>query len=237
MQRLRAYALLAAVLILAAWLAMIWYPVRNSPLRLGIAACAAAFPPLILFLVWKWKIMRWTLMALLAIPIGFLFLPGAKPDAGRLRERYITTLRGYTGTRYTWGGENGRGVDCSGLIRAAMFDACIAEGIRTANPGLLRHALWLWWNDASAHELSLGYDGQVIALAPPMPLKQAESQMLPGDFATWPDGVHVIAKLHKGDWIEADPESNHVQIFTVAGNPVRENQAALPCRWQILQSR
>ena len=104
-----------------------------------------------------------------------------------------------------WGGENHLGVDCSGLLRTAMVEAHALEAVRTFNPALLRQAIWLWWNDASANEIGKGYSGLTKTIGPVMRLADAAVHMAPGDFAVTADGVHVLAYLGNKEWIEADP--------------------------------
>ncbi|MFN2599036.1 MAG: NlpC/P60 family protein, partial [Pyrinomonadaceae bacterium] len=52
-----------------------------------------------------------------------------------MRRAYIASLESYEGTRYVWGGENSRGIDCSGLVRRGLINADFHEGVVTANPG------------------------------------------------------------------------------------------------------
>lgn len=135
------------------------FPINNLPLRLGtivVTLCALAW---LLFLSRKHKpILIGMLSAFLACGI-FLICPGKTPDPLNLRDAYVRSLRTYEGTRYIWGGENRLGIDCSGLVRAALIKANFEQGLLALNPQLIRHAVSLWWNDSSAKAMGEGYRG------------------------------------------------------------------------------
>ena len=105
-----------------------------------------------------------------------------------------------------WGGENGLGIDCSGLVRRALVLALWQEGLWSFNPRLAREAIVLWWHDASARELAGDYRGQTRFLFASSSIMDLDSaRLMPGDLAVTSDGVHVLAYLEGGQWIEADP--------------------------------
>lgn len=94
------------------------------------------------------------LPVLAAIPF---ILPGGEIDAGELRQDYVRRLSGFEGTKYHWGGEGSRGIDCSGLPRRALRDALLAYGFRHSNGPGFRGYVEQWWFDASAMALGEGY--------------------------------------------------------------------------------
>jgi hypothetical protein len=98
---------------------------------------------------------------LLALPF---VLPGGAIDPVELRKEYLERLSGFEGTKYFWGGESSRGIDCSGLPRRAYRDALLQSGFRSANGRAFR--LWLeqWWYDANARALGAGYRDYTVSL-------------------------------------------------------------------------
>ena len=212
---------------------LLLYPLRSEVTRLGLLGTCTAAIVCATLLVWPWRWFRWVPAGLVGIGLIFLLLPGRPPEKTRLRQAYINSLASYEGKKYVWGGENWRGVDCSGLLRAAMVDAYFTESIRTLNPALARRALWFWWHDAPAREMSDGYQGETVRLGNAVALKEVPGGLLePGDLAVTQDGSHVLAYLGNEVWIEADPYVNRViRIDTRTPNSwsiVR----VIPCRWR-----
>jgi cell wall-associated NlpC family hydrolase len=151
----------------------------------------------------------------------FLALPARElPSSGELRTEYVDGLRRHDGRKYIWGGESLRGVDCSGLIRCGLIDSLFHRGIRTLDPGLVRHALFLWWNDCSAKALGEMHHGLTTRLFDTRSINELDhSQVLPGDLAVTRDGVHIMAYLGNRSWIEADPmEARVVSLAAPNGN-------------------
>ncbi|HEX3134613.1 MAG TPA: NlpC/P60 family protein, partial [Planctomycetota bacterium] len=138
---------------------------------------------------------------------------------------------------YEWGGENALGIDCSGLVRRARMDAEWSYAFAHVDPGAMRRALSIWWNDQSA--LAMGRQdrettvrlGDVTDLATCPP-----ERYLPGDFAIL-GGVHVVAALGDGTWIEADPAIGKVVILPPGSNNPWLKSSATLVRWQVLQER
>lgn len=116
------------------------YPIRSGGIRLLIVFRASAF--LIGLSMWirNWRVRCGFLGILLLTGLAIAFLPGKSVDQTRLRAQYVDALRRYEGHGYVWGGENGRGVDCSGIVRAAWIDSQLRLGIKTGNPRLIRGA-------------------------------------------------------------------------------------------------
>jgi hypothetical protein len=195
---------------------LLLYPINTCPTRLGTllliaGAWAASF--------WRFrnrKSVRLGLGAAAVLTLGFLVCPGRHFDQPKLHEAYLEALRSYTGTPYVWGGENKLGIDCSGLVRAALIKASIQQGLLTLNPGLARFGLSLWWHDCSAQALGEEYRGQTKRIISARAINTIQpGQIEPGDLAVTATGVHVLAFLGGNEWIEADPAVRRVIIVTV----------------------
>jgi hypothetical protein len=206
---------------------------RALVLFLLLSICANA-----LIIFWRIKWIRWTCFSLAAIVSLALSLPGRKADDFSLRKRYVTELKKYEGTKYIWGGENRLGIDCSGLIRCAWIDSNLKEGVRTGNPALLRESIALWWFDSSARALRDEYRQKTKLLVNAPNLAGFDhSAILPGDFAVTSDGVHTLAYLGEGKWIEADPGVKKViEIEATGGNGWMDVPVCI-IRWQQLESQ
>jgi hypothetical protein len=215
---------------------LVAYPVRNGITRPAIVLIFPTIYVLLLFIIWRQRIARYSLIATLVIVMVVLVSPGREHDSQDLQKAYLSSLRAYIGTRYVWGGENRLGVDCSGLIRAAMVDALFKQGIETANPALLREGLWLWWHDIAARDMPNGYDGRMQTIIASNSLRTEASQLLnPGDAAVTGDGSHVIAYLGEDRWIEADPVG--LQVVEWSANDRRESldRPMTAVRWGYLK--
>jgi len=190
-------------------------PVRNRFIDVLILGTLAA--SLAGWIIRSRSIVRVILIAVTLIPVGMLCLPSRHDvNAKEMASVYAQSLQRYAGTRYWWGGETSLGIDCSGLVRAGMMDACLREGIRTLDGGLFRHALDLWWHDQSARALGEGDRDLTIPIGPAHSLNELDlSTARTGDLAIAGDGVHVLAYLGEKRWIQADPDAGKVIIETV----------------------
>ena len=224
---------LAAIVI---FIAVCLYPVSNRFTR----ACGAwLFCVLWIGLVaavWKWRIGRFTMLGITATIVIFLLLPGrTQRDAAALRNGYVEGLLRYEGVRYFWGGECATGIDCSGLIRRGLVDSLCLRGVRTLDPGLVRHALWLWWHDCTARALGEGHGMTSLLLETPSINVLDHAKILPGDIAVTANGLHIMAYLGGNRWIEADPGPMSVIVVSV---PEEKNpwfgQPMKVMRWDIL---
>jgi hypothetical protein len=192
------------------------YPINTFWLR-SILLCSLVFAWLgCLHYGWKKKWLRVGLLGFSLVVAGFMCCPGRDYDRKQLRDAYIRSLRAYEGTRYIWGGENGLGLDCSGLVRVALRDANFQTALKTLNPKLARHAVSLWWHDASAAALGEEYRQLTRKMVAAANLNEMDyGPINPGDIAVPLNGVHVMACLESNQWIEADPEIGKVVIVTV----------------------
>ncbi len=127
--------------------------------RLAIVVIGLLIIAGLLYFIWRQRIIRFGLMAIVASFSIFLLLPG-NPTAGKtLQPQYLSMLRSYEGSPYVWGGENHLGIDCSGLVREGLIQANLHYGFQHLNPALIRQGLEMWWFDAGADALLQEYRG------------------------------------------------------------------------------
>lgn len=172
----------------------------------------------VLRLGWRRPVLRWLWIGLLLLLGGLLVVPWpVREDVGNLRASYVRNLQDYVGCEYYWGGESRGGIDCSGLIRRGMIDACLEEGWSRHDPELLKRAFRLWWNDTSAEALGQEYHGLTRLVEQTDGLRFHEhSSLKPGILAVTVDGRHIMAYLGGGQWIEADPGESKVVVLQAA---------------------
>jgi cell wall-associated NlpC family hydrolase len=126
-------------------------------------------------------------------------------------ERFVAALRGYEHTPYVWGGETGRGIGCSGLVRAALIDT----QLRAGRPGA---ALRLWWRDVAARDLGTAYSSLFRGPERTPGVGSMRADVPAGAMGVTFNGLHVLAHLGGGRWIQASPEDHRVTIRD-AGEP------------------
>lgn len=142
-------------------------------------------------------------------------------------------LEDYDGVRYVYGGENQRGVDCSGLVRAAMVRALVDRGLASLDSAMLRSAFTLWWRDTNAIQLGKGASGLTLPIRDGSPVTMRAAQdVRPGDLAVTASGSHVLAYLGNQRWIEADPDVARVQIVDLNTSRIVDQEVFLVTwRW------
>lgn len=190
-----------------------------------------------LLLVWKRKSLR---IAFLVLPIFVIvpfLLPGKNVNKIELRDDFLKRMVSYKGTPYHWGGESGRGIDCSGLPRKAMRNALFSDGIRHMDGESLRMFLDQWWNDASAKALAEGYRSFTVSTHGSGTIATMDyGKLQPGDLVVTEDRRHILAYLGNDEWIQADPAAGKVTIENGKTSP--NGWFAVPVtthRWRILE--
>ena len=222
------------VLFFAVWL----YPVSDDTTRtIGLILVPLIWVSLVV-LVWKNRLVHIALLAV-TVAIGFFMILPARTqrDVAVLRSDYVAGLRRYSGVRYYWGGESPKGIDCSGLIRRGMIDALFLHGIQSADPGLVRYSIWIWWHDCTAADF--GSDRSLTARCFTVPSINLldHSRVLPGDLAVTTSGAHIMAYLGSNAWIEADPDVG--RVITEQAASTRNRWFLTPMnivRWNILEN-
>jgi hypothetical protein len=213
---------------------LLLYPVNSIMVRVPLLAL---LPTIWLTLVGLATPLRWLRNGVLALPVlAFcaLTFPGRVIDRDDLRLRIVAALRSYEGATYVWGGENGLGIDCSGLVRRARIDAEWSSAWARADAGAARRALSLWWNDQSANAMGDNEGATTVALGAVPRLADCPPERCPaGDFAVL-GGVHVLASLGGGTWIEADPGVGKVIVLRPGAVNAWLNQPAKLTRWTAL---
>jgi hypothetical protein len=225
---------------LLAWLTLTLWPVAYGVTRLLQVLLFAIVWAGALAFWWRHRWLRLSLLLPVGVVLGFGLLPGRRADPDALRLRYVAGLRTFEGVRYVWGGENGMGIDCSGLVRRAWFNALWREAFASANPGLLREAARIWWNDSSARALAAGHQRRTFAVREFDSIASRQpAEFLPGDLAVTADGVHVLASLGEGLWIEADPGLKKVVVLPQPGEGgvnIWLNVPVTMVRWSLLSA-
>jgi hypothetical protein len=241
--RTRAHRRLLAAwrLAIAIWLVLWLWPVSFGITRLVEILLAVFIAGGALVIWWNRRAVRWSVLVTVILLLAVILLPGRAPSEVSLRQRYVHELKRFYGARYVWGGENRFGIDCSGLVRRALIRGLWKEGVFTANPRLIRKSGRIWWQDASAKALAEEIHGQTRSLGTVESLRSIEPERLAlGDLAVSADGVHVLAFIGDGKWIEADPDLGRVTILPTA-NPNDESNVWLDVpmtilRWRILET-
>lgn len=188
-----------------------------------------------LLLLWNHKNLK-RAMLLPMLTVIPLLLPGGKINEDELRHDYVANMVRYEGTKYEWGGEGSMGIDCSGLPRRAFRDALLAYGVRHFNGRALRAYLEHWWFDASARALAAGYRDYTRPIGISGTVRGMENGGLaPGDLAVTANGVHVMAYVGDGRWIQADPGAG--KVVTLDGHTADNGWFRAPItthRWRLL---
>jgi hypothetical protein len=117
------------------------------------------------------------------------------------------------------------------------MDAEWSYAFAHADPTAVRRALWIWWNDQSALAMGQHDRGSTVLLERVSSLSECPPERyLPGDFAIL-NGVHVVAALGTGVWIEADPAQGRVLVLPRGSDNAWLKVPATLIRWSVLAER
>lgn len=216
---------------------LVLYPINSIMIRVPMLGLGCSLWATALALAWPHLRWRWSVAALPLVMGLALLAPARVVDTADLRARMVSALRHYDGVTYVWGGENAVGIDCSGLVRRARMDAEWSYAIAHLDAGAIRRALSLWWFDQSALAMGRLDRGTTVHLGDVANLATCPpDRYLPGDFAIL-GGIHVVAALGEGIWIEADPSAEKVLILPPGSDNSWLKQKATLVRWSVLQER
>jgi len=211
MIRIRRITVLLWCALLVVWVAVMIQPLSVTLSRLAGAGGFVVLWLVAVLLVWRRRPVSLAIMLVVLVPGIWLAFPGRETDVEKLRESYLRNLQRYEGTRYVWGGENRLGIDCSGLVRRAWIHANLERGLVTLNPGPVRKALAMIWQDRTAMNLRDETDGLTIRSRDATSINSLDQQVVrPGTLAVTRNGVHVLASLGHGKWIQASPGEGRV---------------------------
>jgi hypothetical protein len=213
-------------------------PVNNKLFNLAFFGCIFGAWIGFTILAWKKKPLRLAVLILPLLIVVPFIIPGREIDSNQLRQDYVRRMKEFEGTKYYWGGESMRGIDCSGLPRRALRDALLSYGIRNANGQAFRGYLEQWWFDASAKALGEGYRNYTNSIGINGTIQEMDySGLVIGDLAVTTNGVHVLAYAGGGEWIQAAPEVG--AVITLDGKTSDNTWFRVPVtthRWKILDA-
>lgn len=211
-------------------------PVNSKILKLAFLGCIAAAWVGFTILTWKRKPVKVAALFLPLLAAVPFILPGGDIDARELRQDYVRRMSEFEGTKYHWGGESSRGIDCSGLPRRAVRDALLAYGFRHFNGRAFRGYIEHWWFDASAKALGEGYRDYTSPVGMKGTIQEMDYEgLVLGDLAVTTSGVHILAFTGDGKWIQADPGIG--AVTTLDGRTADNGWFRTPVtihRWQLL---
>ena len=198
--------------------------------------CVAGTWAGLLILAWRRKAIRIGMLLfpfLLAIPFC---LPGPHMKESEVRDDYVRRMLKLAGTKYVWGGESSRRIDCSGLPRRALRDSLLVYGLRHGNGAAFRVYLEQWWFDASAKALGDGYRNYTKPIGLSGTIREMDYRsLLPGDLAVTLSGIHVLVYAGEGRWLQADPGIGRVVLLNGREDDNGWfNTPVTAHRWQIL---
>jgi len=214
------------------------YPVGAASIRTAEIVLAGALLAESIGLGWRYPWLRWTLLAVCGIAGFFLAMPGRQRfDRMELRQATVEALKRYDGVRYFRGGENRLGMDCAGLVRRGVIDALFIDGLRHANPVLVRRALALWWQSGGLRELLGGAGGKAERLYEVKTMAgMDDSRLHPGDFAIALNGAWAGSFLGNHTWLYASAEAGKVvQANPCAARSTAAQTPATVLRWRHLE--
>ncbi len=167
----------------------------------------------VLFKQYKWFKIALPTVALACLGI---LLNQSKIDSKTLSSLYINQLISFNNVPYVWGGESGFGIDCSGLPRKSLVNALLLYSVSHFNGTAFLKAIDYWWNDASALEMTRGYNGRMTVSDHVFTINEsAKLSISPGDLAVTENGVHVMVFLDSKHVIQAEPGAGKVIIHDV----------------------
>lgn len=204
---------LSILLLIAAIIILIMHPINRFSIKITTLGLFILLFISILALFWKKKIIRFTVIGIVAASGIFLSVTGPGVSKEIIRKEYISSLKKYEGVKYLWGGENSYGIDCSGLVRKGLIDTFFKLGFKEFSPQYIRQALYIWFYDSSAEALRDGYREYTVPIMKDITLNSLEhSKIVEGDIMVTENCVHTMVYIGNNFWIQADPGKGKVII-------------------------
>jgi len=224
------------------WLALLWwagaalYPPSLPATRLSGVVFGGLLLLGLLGLSWRYRLLRWCLLAGGAVALLLFFLPGHdRYDRVALREAIAAAARRYEGCPVRADGENFLGIGPNGLVRRATLEGTFRYGLETLNPALLRRAADLWWRGLPAMEQAQRRDferllsGKTFAQFDP-------GILFPADIALYEASGRLLLHLGAHQWMDAGGE--RVAVLSLEARRAPEHSQALSIyRWRFLKAR
>jgi cell wall-associated NlpC family hydrolase len=111
-----------------------------------------------------------------------------------------------------------------------------AYGVKNFNSRALRSSVEQWYFDTSAKALGEAYRDFTIPVGITGTIEKMDySQLALGDLAVTDDGVHVLAYVGDGKWIQAEPAVG--KVVTLDGRKDANGWFSVPVtthRWKLL---
>ncbi|MEZ5326335.1 MAG: NlpC/P60 family protein [Verrucomicrobiales bacterium] len=216
-----------------------WMPIASGGVRAGLVGSGAlAVAAAIAALRHRPRVLAAFAALVLLLCTGVATTRNRKVDTAAMRTQITLELRDHLGVAYTWGGENWRGIDCSGLPRNALRGAAIKQAITHLNGRLAIVAVDQWWHDSSAAALGEGYRSNTSFLFEADSIIAADDSTLqPGDFAITANGVHAVCYLGDHHWIHASPDAG--KVIEVDARNTNDGWFKVPVkmmRWRVLEN-
>ena len=234
----RHWKILAALHVraLVTLVALLAYPIRTGLIKSLILVLSLGVSAGLVVWIRKKSVRLICLLAVLSVAAVVTFKPTRPKPPEQVRSDYVAALRNYEGVRYVWGGETKRGIDCSGIVRAAWVDSQLRLGAKSASATPIRNAFATWWFDASAKELGAGYGARTVELHQSKSIRSNQDRGIsPGDFAIVAGGAHALAYLGNHEWIQADPGAQKVIIVSTTNRNAWLDAPAVLMRWSALE--
>ncbi|HWL53688.1 MAG TPA: hypothetical protein VNQ90_14720 [Chthoniobacteraceae bacterium] len=228
------------------WLGLLWwlgvalFPPSYPATRFSGVVFAGLLALGLLALWWRYRVLRWSWLGLLALAAFFCSLPGNDwYDRVALRGEIGRALQRYEGTRLFPKGENRLGMDAAGMIRRGTVEGTLLYSFKTLNPLLTRKAFTLWWHDDDLAGLARGARRKARRLTRAKNLSGFDHTLLyPGDMAILADGSLALAYLGEGRWIAPDRTARRLAVAGGPTNAAAEFNTPLSLmRWRFLEMR
>ncbi|HCC07619.1 MAG TPA: hypothetical protein DEP72_05610 [Clostridiales bacterium] len=151
---------------------------------------------------------------------------------------YVENLKDYENTKYMSGGENGIGIDSSGLVRRPMIDTFIEMGLLTKNMQYIRVALRIWLDDYAISDIYNNYKDMYIDIQKFSSISEITDKTIKsGDILIYDNCSQVYIYLGNNEWIEVN--ANDKKTIIVSAIPalcIVQEISGKVVRWKVIDS-